>query len=131
MKKITCLYVFLFMVVLNAFSQEKYSRVKIYNPNEKIIHAIATEGVDLKCGSAHEGEFLILELSETEIKNLKKKNIPFNIEIEDLEKFYSERATRDLPRANTELRADQARGSMQLYMRLDRNQLITIHLRKM
>ncbi|RYH72183.1 hypothetical protein EVU94_14045, partial [Flavobacteriaceae bacterium 144Ye] len=110
MKKNTFLIVLLITVIQFGFSQEKYSRVKIINPSEQTIKKIASEGIDLKCGSKHDHDDLIIEVSETEINKLDNNGISYRIEIDDLEKFYSERAIKDLRKAKAELQAEKARS---------------------
>jgi hypothetical protein len=108
MRNITCLIVLLFLVVQTSFAQEKYSRVKLSSPSHETVHDISALGIDFKCGSKHDGEDIIIELSETDINNLRQKNIPFSIEIDDMTQFYVDRATRDLPKAKAQLKAAQA-----------------------
>ncbi|SDS14311.1 Fibronectin type III domain-containing protein [Formosa sp. Hel1_31_208] len=108
MRKITCLIVLLLLIVQSSFAQDKNSRVKITNPSERTIQNIALQGIDLSCGAKHEGEDLIIELSETEINSLRQNNINFTIEIDDLQQFYSKRAERNLPIANAQLEAAKA-----------------------
>ena len=74
---------------------------------------IAIEGIDLNCGAVHDGNSLTIELSESEIGALKRNNIFYNVEIDDLSKFYAERAKKDLPKAIAEIELDKARKSSQ------------------
>ena len=108
MRKITCLIVLLLLVVQTPYAQDKQSRIKINNPSQRTINKIASQGIDLSCGSKHEGEDLIIELSTSKIDVLKRNNINYTIEIDDMEKFYVERAQRDLPKANAQLAAAKA-----------------------
>lgn len=94
MKKITLtLTALMFVVSQYVVSQEKFSRIKITNPTEQTIHSVLSHGVELSCGTKHEGEDLILELSETEISNLQASNISFTVLIDNLSKFYAEDET--------------------------------------
>ncbi|WP_169338368.1 M14 family zinc carboxypeptidase, partial [Psychroserpens burtonensis] len=108
MGKITNLLVLLLLVVQTTFAQDKQSRIKINNPSQRNVNTIASLGIDLSCGSKHEGEDLIIELSETEINSLRENNISFNIEIDDVTQFYVDRASRDLPKAKAQLNAAKA-----------------------
>ncbi|APX99946.1 M14 family zinc carboxypeptidase [Lacinutrix venerupis] len=112
MKKITLLCVALFMVAFS-FSQEKYSRIKINHANQHIANTIALQGIDLNCGAKHEGEAISLDLSAKEINNLRANNVSFTVEIDDLQKFYSEKAKIDLPKAKAELKNAQSRAAAQ------------------
>ncbi|MFT5791017.1 MAG: hypothetical protein ACI9LI_000346, partial [Saprospiraceae bacterium] len=108
MRKITCLLILLLLVVQTSFAQDKQSRIKINNPNQSTINTIASQGIDLSCGAKHEGEDIIIEVSETEINSLRENNILFTIEIDDMTQFYVDRAARDLPRAKAQLKAAKA-----------------------
>uniref|UniRef100_UPI00262B50F7 M14 family zinc carboxypeptidase n=1 Tax=uncultured Psychroserpens sp. TaxID=255436 RepID=UPI00262B50F7 len=108
MKRITYLLLLLLFTAQHTFAQDKHSRIKISNPNQSTINTIASQGIDLSCGSKHEGEDLIIELSETEINSLIANNVSFTVEIDDLTRFYSKRAARDLPMARAQLAAAKA-----------------------
>ncbi|MEH6536950.1 MAG: M14 family zinc carboxypeptidase, partial [Psychroserpens sp.] len=108
MRKFTCLFVLLFVVIQTSFAQDKHSRIKINNPSQITINKIASQGIDLSCGADHDGEDLIIELSESEINSLIANNISFTFEIDDLTEFYANRAARDLPRAKAQLKAAKA-----------------------
>lgn len=110
MNKITFTFLLLFTIVQTSFSQDKHSRIKISNPTERIVHTIAAQGIDLSCGSKNEDDNLIIELSETELQSLKKNNISYTVEIDDLTKFYANRAIKDLPQAKAELRRQKAQA---------------------
>ena len=107
MKRIT-LIITLVLACTFSYAQEKHSRIKINNPTERVINTIATQGIDLKCGAKHEGEDLIIDISETEINSLKANNVSYRIVIDDIAKFYSDKARIDLPNAKAELKATQA-----------------------
>ena len=92
MKKFTCIIATLLLTVQFTFSQEKYSRIKISNPNQQQINTIAIQGIELSCGVKHEGEDLILELNETELSNLETANVSYTLLIDDVSDFYSNRA---------------------------------------
>ena len=107
MNKITLL-ILITLTCTFSFSQEKHSRVKIIKPNQSIINTIASHGIDLSCGSKHDNEDLIIEISQNEINLLQQSNIPFSIEIDNLEQFYVQRAKKDLPLAQAQLNAAKA-----------------------
>lgn len=108
MKRITYVTVFLFLVTQFNFSQNIHKRITIQNPDTNILHELGSSGIDLTCGLDHKHDEITLDLSETEIEALIQKDINFTIEIEDLTKFYSERAARDLPKARAELAKEKA-----------------------
>jgi hypothetical protein len=55
-------------------------------------------GVDVACG-VYTDTHLQIELSEYELQRISDFGIPYTILIEDVTKYYSERAARDMPRA--------------------------------
>ncbi|NNC44869.1 MAG: T9SS type A sorting domain-containing protein [Winogradskyella sp.] len=86
-------YLAVLCLALNfSFAQEQYSRVKIPNPNEQTIRTIALQGIDFSCGAKRVGNDVIIELSETEINSLRQSNIPFSVEIENVQEFYQQRS---------------------------------------
>lgn len=92
MRKTTCFILLLFFVVLNSYAQENYSRIKILNPSQETINTIASNGIDLSCGSHHDHQELILELSQNDIDLLVEDNIQFSTIINDVSSFYIQRA---------------------------------------
>ncbi len=107
MKKFTYVTVLLLLVAQFNFSQEKHSRIKINNPTQATMRMLAEKGIDLKCGAVHDRNSLTLELNDIEINSLKNINIPFRVEINDLTKFYSERAAREKSSTNYKSKASQ------------------------
>ncbi|AEH01910.1 peptidase M14 carboxypeptidase A [Lacinutrix sp. 5H-3-7-4] len=100
-------------MVTFSFSQEKHSRIKINHPDQHTANTVASQGIDLNCGAKHEGGAISLDLSAKEINKLRANNISFTVEIDDLQKFYSEKAKRDLPKAKAELKNAQSRAAAQ------------------
>ncbi|WP_397362440.1 M14 family zinc carboxypeptidase [Olleya sp. R77988] len=119
MKKITLLIV-IALTCTFSFSQEKYSRVSINNPDQATMRIMATEGIDLTCGATHDHDHdvLSLELADVEIDILRNNNIAFTVEIDDLTKFYAERSRKDNTSTNSKHKTNQtntqstARGSV-------------------
>ncbi|MDG5493130.1 hypothetical protein, partial [Psychroserpens sp. SPM9] len=107
MRKITCLVVLLLIVVQTSFSQDIYKRVTINNIDDSVIEILDHTGVDMTCGAMFLDDKLQIELSETELRELSNKGISYTVLIDDLVKFYSDRATKDLPRARLELEQDK------------------------
>ncbi|WGD34160.1 M14 family zinc carboxypeptidase [Olleya sp. YS] len=94
MKKITLLIV-IALTCTFSFSQEKFSKIKINNPDDATMRTLAEEGIDLTCGAGHDHDHLTLELADTEIDVLRNNNISYEVIIDDLTKFYAERARKD------------------------------------
>ena len=113
MNKFTYVTVLLLLVAQFNFSQEIFKRVVIPNSSKTTINTLTEEGIDLRCGAIFADNSIQLELSDYELDLLNNKGIPYTVEIDDLTKFYSERATRDLPFAKAKLEIDKARSALQ------------------
>ena len=100
MKKITIVLLLLLSIVHMSYSQDKHSKIKILNPNDATMRVIASNGIDLSCGSSHDHDELTLELSEYDLKLLDQNNIKYNVLIDDLTKFYAERALKEKSLSN-------------------------------
>ncbi|RED47979.1 M14 family zinc carboxypeptidase [Seonamhaeicola aphaedonensis] len=87
--------------------QPNYKRIIINSPTHDVIHTLSDLGMDLSCGALINSQGLQLELSEYELKNLKNKGITYNVLINDLTKFYADRATKNLPTAIKELESQK------------------------
>jgi len=87
-------------------------RIIINNPTEQVISELLKLGVDLRCGAVFEENTLKLELTSVELENLKRVGISYTVEIEDLTKFYSERAAADLPIAQAQLAAEKVKTKL-------------------
>jgi hypothetical protein len=91
MKKfIIVLSIFVF-VFSTLFSQEKYSKVKIFT-GETGLKKLAGAGIDITEGIIKEGVYFETDLSESEISKVKSLGLPLSVEIKDLEAFFAERA---------------------------------------
>ncbi|OIQ27127.1 MAG: hypothetical protein BM564_13225, partial [Bacteroidetes bacterium MedPE-SWsnd-G2] len=101
------------LVVHFGHAQLLQKRIGISNVNDRIIHILDDEGIDLTCGAVLTNNELKLELTEDEIERIKARGITFNVLIEDLTLFYSERAKRDLPKAKRELEQEKALSLVQ------------------
>ena len=109
MKKITLLILaMLFSSV--AISQDIYKQIIIRDTSPTTLNKLAQQGIDLRCGVTMTNEGLILELEEDVLENLNKIGINYSVRIEDMTKFYSERAARDMPRALAELEIEKAKS---------------------
>ncbi|MFC0604288.1 M14 family zinc carboxypeptidase [Winogradskyella pulchriflava] len=112
MRKTTYFITLLFFVVFNSYAQEKYSRIKISNPSQQQINTIASQGIELSCGVEHEGENIVIELSETELNNLQNANIPYTVEVDDVSEFYANRAQNTVHRRSRAPRADNSSNTI-------------------
>ena len=91
---------------------EKFHRVKLNLQNHEMLHQLQEAGIGLECGVQHDhssssksgAQTLVADLSESELTRVREKGISFEYEIQDVSRFYEERALRDLPKAKNELR---------------------------
>ena len=88
-------------------------RIVIENPSQEIINELLSAGIDLRCGAIYTNEGLQLELTSRELNNLDKKGVDYKVKIEELTKFYADRAAKDLPIAQAQLKAEKAKNKMQ------------------
>ncbi|WP_460220494.1 immunoglobulin-like domain-containing protein [Psychroserpens sp. MEBiC05023] len=93
----------------------KYKRISINNPNEVIINQLDNLGIDLSCGANIFNNKLTIELDEYHIQQIDNEGISFNIIIDDLSQFYSDRAIADLPKARAQLSQMQAESAQRTF----------------
>lgn len=73
----------------NSTGKPKYSFLKVFVKNEQDMKNIMREGLFFDHADAHEGEYLETWLSDSEIAKLKKSGVPFEVVIDDFEKYYN------------------------------------------
>lgn len=108
MKKITLLFALCLASFKLTYAQQLYKLVEITNANHDKIHELQELGFDLTCGVTIKNNKVKLELSEYEIDILESENISYNVLINDMTKFYSERAIANAPIALAELQYEKA-----------------------
>jgi hypothetical protein len=115
MKKFTFTLAVLFNVLF-IFSQQNNSpkRISIVNPSQSTIQNIQKAGVDLSCGPRFINNNLELELSYDEILALESRGVSYNILIDDLTMYYSQRNAIDLPIAKSKLKSLKKKAKKQL-----------------
>ncbi|MEM5565564.1 hypothetical protein WNY78_10635, partial [Psychroserpens sp. AS72] len=107
MKKITYLLVLLLLVVQTSFAQDIYKRVTINRIDDSVVEILDSNGIDMTCGAMFIDDKLQIELSEAELQRLSNQGLSYTVLIDNLTEFYSNRATRDLPRARIELEQEK------------------------
>lgn len=115
MKKITLIALITILTINLSIAQENYKRILITNTSEETIHKLDHLGIDLTCGAILSHNSLQIELSESELNRIDTNNINYNVLINDLSKFYSERATKDLPFARQELEQEKSLAQERSY----------------
>lgn len=81
--------VIILSVITTTVSAQKYSKVKIVADNNGLAY-LFNEGIPVDHGIRKEAEFIITDLSEYEIQRIKELNFPYEILIDDVQKFYVE-----------------------------------------
>ncbi|WP_188407908.1 M14 family zinc carboxypeptidase, partial [Hyunsoonleella pacifica] len=101
----------IFNLLINyGFSQvinQTPKRISIPNPSVSTLQNIQKAGIALSCGPKFVNNNLQMELSYAELQLLDNQGISYNILIDDLTTYYSERNAIDLPIAQAELRRSQ------------------------
>ncbi|WP_139003089.1 hypothetical protein, partial [Hyunsoonleella aestuarii] len=90
-----------------SYSQELYKRITITNPNFRSLQNLSNQGIDLTCGAIQTSEGLQLELSEHELQNVSNLGVPYRVLVDDLTKYYADRAQKNLPHAKQELQSQK------------------------
>jgi hypothetical protein len=103
--------------IITSFSQEKssveqliFKKISINNPTPELLNLLGNNGIDLECGGVLSENKISLELTGGELHILDDLNINYTVDIDDLTKFYSERATADMPKAIREFKAERAKS---------------------
>ena len=116
MRNFTYLIVILFCCLQLTHSQDSFSRITISNPNHETLHLLAEQGIDLRCGIAHDQNTnnVTIDISNTDKQVLDNLGIPYQTKINNVSSFYAERAIRDLPAA---IRAAEFENSLTIASR--------------
>ncbi|PCJ78355.1 MAG: hypothetical protein COA57_16180 [Flavobacteriales bacterium] len=88
MKKTLLFFVF-FSCLSIAFSQEKYSRVKIYT-DDNGLRQLTNAGVTIDHGNYRKDVWFISDFSEKEIQLISQSGFPFEVMIDDVQQHYIE-----------------------------------------
>lgn len=90
MKKLLLLLAVILCVTEESFSQsQKYSRVKIFTQG-KNLQELSRAGVCIDHGDSKKGFFFISDFSEKEIEIIRQKGFSYEIQIDDVQKYYNE-----------------------------------------
>jgi hypothetical protein len=118
MKKITLIIIFLIIGLNETFGQAKqtknattkitsiieiYKRVQIDKSIPNVVQKLVDAGVDLGCGVYHTDKYIQIELSDYELKRISDQGISYTVLIDDVTKFYADRAKKDMPFAQSNL----------------------------
>ena len=80
-----------------------YVRISINNSSDFTLNKLNDIGVDLTCGVTFDENQITLEVREDDLQDISDQGISYTVLINDMQKFYSERAVADLPKAKLEL----------------------------
>ncbi|MCX8144273.1 MAG: M14 family zinc carboxypeptidase [Bacteroidia bacterium] len=93
MKKISFLFNLFLIISLSVVysqTQEKYYRIQLLGNPHEIIQRLANKGISID--HAHfSNERIIAEFSESELRLIDQSNVPYEILIEDMAKYYQQR----------------------------------------
>lgn len=89
MKKLF-LSVILIAVCYFSYSQEQYSRVRLYAGHDELMK-LAANGLIIDHGEFKAGKYVICELSGSELEIADRTGISYDVLVEDVTKFYEER----------------------------------------
>jgi hypothetical protein len=84
-----------------------YKRIKIDKKTPNLFKNLDQAGIDVACGVYFTENDIQIELSEYELNEISNLGITYTVLIEDMTKFYSERAARDMPKAQLELQREK------------------------
>ncbi|WP_299385803.1 M14 family zinc carboxypeptidase, partial [uncultured Lacinutrix sp.] len=119
MKKITySIVLLLFLMVQISYSQETYKQIVVRNTSNNNLIELANQGIDLRCGASISKEGIVIEVTDNVLSNLDKVGINYSIKIEDMAKFYRERAAADMPNALSQLKAEKAKSQAKRFRAL-------------
>lgn len=89
-----------------------YQKIEVQLDDPENISIIASLGIDLQCGAIHSNNgdhhIITLELTEQKTQELNQQGFPTKVLIEDLSKYYADRAAKDLPNAKEALKKAKA-----------------------
>ncbi|MDX1652161.1 MAG: M14 family zinc carboxypeptidase [Brumimicrobium sp.] len=86
----------LLIINLAVFSQENYSRARIWTTNAQI-KTLSDLGLAVDHASIKDNTFIISDFSESEINLVREAGFKVDILIEDVKSYYVERAYQDIP----------------------------------
>lgn len=84
-----CLFIFLFFFSVTLFSQEKYSRVRIFT-DDNGLRQLARAGLAVDHNNYRKGVFFESDFSETEIQKIRSLGLKHEIKIDDVSNYYQE-----------------------------------------
>lgn len=94
-------------------SNEIHKRITISNPTQETLKTLLDIGIDLRCGVKITDEQIQLELPPFELNLIESKGISYDVEIEDVSKFYKERIDRTHEKALKDLELEKSRSHTQ------------------
>jgi hypothetical protein len=78
------------VISITSIAQQKYSRVKIYSTNQEL-QEIAELGIEVDHGTRKNNNWLITDISESQVELLKNNGFDVDIEIDDVTQYYIQR----------------------------------------
>lgn len=98
------------LLIISAFCQEQYSRVKIWTTSESI-HELANLGLAVDHSVVKKNTFIISDFSESEIQKVKGAGFKVDVLIEDVKSFYVDRAYQNMGELKNETCPESSENS--------------------
>lgn len=92
-------------------TQLLYKRVQINKSIPNVMHKLEEAGVDLGCGVYYTEKNIQIELSDYELNRISDQGVSYTVLINDVTKFYADRAKKDMPLAQSNLLAEKRRAA--------------------
>lgn len=96
MRKFTITLLILVSVIYSLSAQNDYSKVRIFL-NDTGLQQIAELGIDVTEGEYKKGAYFITDLSSAQVMKLINENIQYEVLIQDVITYYSQRAANEMP----------------------------------
>ena len=108
MKNITLFAIITIALSHFSYSQETSKRITIHNTSQVLYNQLTNQGIDLRCGTTHDKNKVTLELGQYELDLLDSYGINYNVEIDDLTKFYQDRINKTYNKALIDLEIEKS-----------------------
>ncbi|OJV56481.1 MAG: hypothetical protein BGO31_15470 [Bacteroidetes bacterium 43-16] len=80
----------LLLLVCNSYAQEQYHRVKVMTGTEGL-KRMSEKGIAIDHGILKKDHYFISDFSDSELSEVRSLGLPFEVQIEDVGRFYAER----------------------------------------
>jgi hypothetical protein len=95
MKKLTLLFLLSFAFLVSIAQEVNYSRVRIYTDQQGVMELLSL-GIAVDDGEVRPGAYVTCEISEAEVNKVAGAGFRYDVLIEDVARFYEERAAAEM-----------------------------------